>query len=166
MPADLKTWLQREYESHRYPKSEPKVTAVQNGGMGVGAYRLLKLRQIKTHGVYSREFPFLVGLQCNDYGTKKYFPVLAGLVGRTYIYRVHSSVWRLPNYWPPTPTPPSECVLPRTKSGGVHAHRAVRGWGINSSEDARHWIGLLQYNSSTVGRYTARSVRLFFYILS
>ncbi len=31
---------------------------------------------------------------------------------RTYIYRVQSSVWRLPNYWPPTPSPPSECVLP------------------------------------------------------
>ncbi len=26
--------------------------------------------------------------------------------------RVQSSVWRLPNYWPPTPSPPSECVLP------------------------------------------------------
>ncbi len=26
--------------------------------------------------------------------------------------RVQSSVWRLPNNWPPTPSPPSECVLP------------------------------------------------------
>jgi hypothetical protein len=25
----------------------------------------------------------------------------------------------------------------------------VRGWGVNISEDARHWIGLLQYNPST-----------------
>jgi hypothetical protein len=34
--------------------------------------------------------------------------------------------------------------------GGVHTRRAVRGWGVNISEDARHWIGLLQYNPSTV----------------
>ncbi len=26
----------------------------------------------------------------------------------------------------------------------------VRGWGINISEDFRHWIGLLQYNPSTL----------------
>ncbi len=25
----------------------------------------------------------------------------------------------------------------------------MRGWGVNSLEDARHWIGLLQYNPST-----------------
>ncbi len=43
----------------------------------------------------------------------------------TYILRVQSSVWRLLNYWPPTPSPPSEY-------------------------DARHLIGLLQYNPSTV----------------
>ncbi len=41
---------------------------------------------------------------------------------------------------PPTPSPPSECVLPP---------RAVRGWGGNISDDARHWIVLLQYNPST-----------------
>ncbi len=29
---------------------------------------------------------------------------------------------------------------------------AVRGWGSNISEDSRHWIGLLQYNPSTVFR--------------
>ncbi len=57
---------------------------------------------------------------------------------------------------PPTPYPPSECVLPPPppKAGGggarVHTRRAVRGWwGVNISEDARHWIGLLQYNPST-----------------
>ncbi len=27
--------------------------------------------------------------------------------------------------------------------------REVRGVGVNISEDARHWIGLLQYNPST-----------------
>ncbi len=25
----------------------------------------------------------------------------------------------------------------------------MRGWGVNILEDARHWIGLLQYNPST-----------------
>ncbi len=69
----------------------------------------------------------------------------------TYIYRVQSSVWRLPNYLlNPRPLP---CVSsPRTKGGGgggVNTRWAVRGWG-GISEDARHWIGLLQYNPSTV----------------
>ncbi len=46
----------------------------------------------------------------------------------------------------PTPSPPSECVLPRTKGGGgggyaVHTRRALRGWRVNISEDARHWTG-------------------------
>jgi hypothetical protein len=42
------------------------------------------------------------------------------------------------------------CPPPAPKGGGgVHTRRAVRGWGVNSSEDARHWIGLLQYNPST-----------------
>jgi hypothetical protein len=68
---------------------------------------------------------------------------------RTYTYRVQSSVWRLPNYWPPTPSAPSECVLPPHQSWGVHTRRSVRGWGVNISEDARHWIGLLQYNPFT-----------------
>ncbi len=65
--------------------------------------------------------------------------------------RIQSSVWRLPNYWPPTPSPPSECVLPPHQRRGVHSRRAVRGGGgVNGSEDARHWIGLLQYNPSTL----------------
>ncbi len=42
----------------------------------------------------------------------------------SYIYRVQSSVLRLPNYWPPTPSPPSECVLLPP-----HQWRAVWGWG-------------------------------------
>jgi hypothetical protein len=50
--------------------------------------------------------------------------------------RVQSSVWRLLNYWPPTPSH-------RTKGGGVHTRRAVRGWSVNILGDARHWIGLL-----------------------
>jgi hypothetical protein len=64
-------------------------------------------------------------------------------------YRVQSSVWRLPNYTPPTPSPPSECVLPPHQRRGVHTRRVVRRWRVNISEDARHWIGLLQHNPST-----------------
>ncbi len=45
------------------------------------------------------------------------------------IYTVQSSVWRLPNYGPSTPSPPSECVLPPHKGGGIHTRRAVRGGG-------------------------------------
>ena len=41
------------------------------------------------------------------------------------------------------------CPPPRTKGGVVQTRRAVRGWGVNISEDARHWNGLLQYNPST-----------------
>jgi hypothetical protein len=41
----------------------------------------------------------------------------------------------------PTPSPPSECVLPRTKGGG-YTLAGVRGWGVHILEDARHWIGL------------------------
>ncbi len=67
----------------------------------------------------------------------------------TYIYRVQSSVWHLLNYWPPTPLHPASVSSPRTKGGGVQTRRAVRGWGVNISEDARHWIGLLQYNPTT-----------------
>ncbi len=41
---------------------------------------------------------------------------------------------------PPTPSPPSECVLPRTKGGGVHNTLAggEGGGGVNIYEDARH----------------------------
>ncbi len=45
---------------------------------------------------------------------------------------------------PPPHLPMAIVSSPRTKGGGggrVHTRRAVRG-GVNSSEDARHWIGL------------------------
>ncbi len=58
----------------------------------------------------------------------------------TYIYRVQRSVWRLPNY---PPLHPASVSSPRTNSPGGE------GVGVNISEDARHWIGLLQYNPST-----------------
>ncbi len=53
------------------------------------------------------------------------------------------------NIDPPTPSPPSECVLPPHQRRGLHTRRAVKGCGINIVEDARHWIGFLQYNPST-----------------
>jgi hypothetical protein len=66
----------------------------------------------------------------------------------TYIeYRAVSGVFGTID--PPTPSSPSACLFPRSKGGEVQTRRAVRGWGVNISEDARHWIGLLQYNPST-----------------
>jgi hypothetical protein len=47
----------------------------------------------------------------------------------TYIRRVQNCVWRLPKYWPPAPSPPSECVLPPHQRRGVHTRRAVGGGG-------------------------------------
>ncbi len=44
---------------------------------------------------------------------------------------------------PPPPLHPASVSSPSTKGGG-----GVRGWGVNISEDARNWIGLLQYNPS------------------
>ncbi len=69
----------------------------------------------------------------------------------TCIYRVQSSVWRLPNYRPPTPSPPSECVLPPHQRQGDTQSQSPGGErvGVNISEDARLWICLLQYNPST-----------------
>jgi hypothetical protein len=66
----------------------------------------------------------------------------------TYKCRVQSCVWRLSKYWPPTPlSTQRECPTPAPKAG-VHTRRAVRG--VNILEDARHRIGLLQYNLSTL----------------
>ncbi len=70
----------------------------------------------------------------------------------TYIeYRAGSGVFRTID--PPTPSTASECVLPRTKGGGGGGTHSPggEGLGVNISEDARHWIGLLQYKPSTVG---------------
>ena len=55
------------------------------------------------------------------------------------------------NIDPPTPLHPANMSLPRTKGGGVHhTRREVREWEVNILEDARHWIGLLQYNLSAI----------------
>jgi len=45
----------------------------------------------------------------------------------------------------------SELLIPHPLS--AQTRQGVRGWGVNISEDARHWIGLLQYNPSTVPAY-------------
>ncbi len=64
----------------------------------------------------------------------------------SYICRVQSSVWRLPKYWPPTPSPPSECVLPPHHRRGDTHLLGGEGVGAKILEDARHWIGFLQFN--------------------
>jgi len=55
------------------------------------------------------------------------------------------------NIDPPSPSTPSECVLPphQRRKGYTLAGRWGGGEG-NISEDARHWIGLIQFNPSTV----------------
>jgi hypothetical protein len=68
----------------------------------------------------------------------------------TYIeYKAVSGVFRTIDP-PPHPLSPASVSSPRTKGGGVHTRRVVRGWGVNISEDARHWIGHLQYDPSTI----------------
>jgi hypothetical protein len=57
-----------------------------------------------------------------------------------------SGVFRTIDHTPPLH--PASVSSPALKGGGIHTRRAVRGGG-NIVEDARHWIGLLQYNPST-----------------
>jgi hypothetical protein len=67
----------------------------------------------------------------------------------TYICRVQSCISRLPKYWPPPPSLPSECVLPPHQRRGYTLAGRWGGWGVNILEDERHRIGHLQYNLST-----------------
>ncbi len=63
-------------------------------------------------------------------------------------YRAVSGVFQ--NIDPPPPSPPSECTPPAPKAVGGGGYTFAGGWGgggSNISEDARHWIGLLQYIS-------------------
>ncbi len=62
---------------------------------------------------------------------------------------------------PPPPLHPASVSSPPHQRRGVHTRRAVRGRKVNISEDARHWIGLLQYNPFTVGTYAVRSLFLY-----
>jgi hypothetical protein len=63
----------------------------------------------------------------------------------TYIeYRAVSGVFRTID---PHPLSTQRVCLPhapKVGGGGVHTRRAVWEWGVNISEDARHWIGLLK----------------------
>ncbi len=66
-------------------------------------------------------------------------------------YRAVSGVFQNIDPPPPPPFHTASVSSPRTKSGGYTlAGRAVSGWGVNILEDARQWVGLLQYDFSTV----------------
>ncbi len=62
-------------------------------------------------------------------------------------YRAVSGVFQ--NIDPPRPSPTMgvECDLPPHQRRGGGYTLAGR-WGVNILEDARHWIGLLEYNLS------------------
>jgi hypothetical protein len=74
----------------------------------------------------------------------------------TYIeYRAVSGVFGTID--PPPPLHPASVSFPRTKvAGGTHSPGG-EGLGVNISEDAHHWIGLLQYNPSRAGAASAQS---------
>jgi hypothetical protein len=48
------------------------------------------------------------------------------------------------------PPPLPLANVSRTKGGGTHSPGGERGGGVNILEDARHRIGFLQYNLSTI----------------
>jgi hypothetical protein len=73
----------------------------------------------------------------------------------TYICRVQSCVWRLPKYCPPTSLSTQRvCPPPALKAGGILGYTLAGGCGVNILEDARHWIGLLQYMYNLSTRFT------------
>ncbi len=91
----------------------------------IGLHTLSPFNSVKSsYPAPSTNFPSKLARECN--------------LQSIYIFRVQNSVLRLPNYWPPA----------RTEGG--HTRWVERGWGVNISEDARHWIGLLQYTPSTM----------------
>ncbi len=66
------------------------------------------------------------------------------VAGKTYVLAtkyLQSSVWRLPNYWPPTPSPPSECVLPPHQSCALAGRWGGGGSIFRKTPD----IGLASY---------------------
>jgi hypothetical protein len=77
----------------------------------------------------------------------------------TYIeYRAVSGVFR--TIGPSPPLHPASVSSPSTKGWEVHTRRAVRGWGVNITEDARHWIDLLQYNPSTLYSISPKAINI------
>jgi hypothetical protein len=69
----------------------------------------------------------------------------------TYIeYRAVSSVFR--NIDPHTLSNQRVCppLAPQGGGGGTNSPGGEGGGVVNISEDGRHWIGLLQYNPSTL----------------
>ncbi len=68
-------------------------------------------------------------------------------------YRTVSGVFRLLT---PHPLSSQRVCPPPHQRRGVHTRRGWGGGGVNISEDARHWIGLLQYNPSTDHLFLAR----------
>ena len=57
---------------------------------------------------------------------------------------------------PPPPLHPASVSSSRTKGGGTHSPGGEGGGGVYILEDARHRIGLLQYNLSTSERFRTR----------
>jgi hypothetical protein len=58
-----------------------------------------------------------------------------------------------------TPHPPLHPASVSPPTPKAHTRRAVRGKGVNILEDARHWIGFLQYNISTMRGEDRRAMR-------
>jgi hypothetical protein len=89
-----------------------------------------------------------------------HFQRLRGLYSQsTYICRVQGCVLRLPKNLPPTPSPPSECVLPPPPPPPPKdTHRAVRGVG-----GSIFWktpdIGLASYSIISLRLYCIKSIR-------
>jgi hypothetical protein len=68
----------------------------------------------------------------------------------TYVeYRAVSGVFQ--NIDTPPPSPASECVHPPAPKARDTHSPGGEGGGVNILEDARHRIGLLEYNLSTDG---------------
>ncbi len=109
----------------------PRILIFQVGKLNWNP-RTLSLRQ-KTVHAFSR---FL-------FAKRPTHKVLAYVEYRTV------SAWRLRKYWPPIPLSNQRvCPTPAPRGGGGYTAR-WGGGGVNILEDARHWIGLLQYNLST-----------------
>ncbi len=86
--------------------------------------------------------------------------------------RDKSSVWRLSNYWPSTPSTPSECVLPPHQRRGGGGYTLARWWGGGGSI---FWktpdIGLASYSIiplrlQVLGKFAGCTIELKINLLS